>query len=233
MCGRQFLFKDEIMSKLGDWLRPSTPLAVLAPHPDDELLGCARLMQRAHTIMCPLVIIWLTDGGASHGLLAADEREALVQRRRAEAAAGLQSLGVSPAATYHLGHPDGELERHAEQAREAVGRICQNHHVGVLAVTDVCDNHPDHRAAFAIATGLGIDLQVLRYPVSTRFDGEAYSPPDAAIRLETWRGDAKRAALLEHRSQMEMTAVCPMTVATIDRFCADAEYFMPVERRAS
>lgn len=221
------------MSMLAEWLGPPGPLAVLAPHPDDELLGCARLIQRAHEAGYQPIIVWLTDGGASHGLLAFDQREILVRRRKAEGMAGLRALGISDAATYHLGYPDGELGRHVEEAREKVRRICQDHDVCTLVVTDALDNHLDHRAAHAIAIGLESDLGLLSYPVSTRFDGEAYSPPEGALRLDTWSGDAKRPALLEHRSQMEVAAVCPMTVATIDRFCGDAEYFISVERKTS
>jgi LmbE family N-acetylglucosaminyl deacetylase len=43
-------------------LLPTAPLLVMAPHPDDEILGCARLMQQAAIAGCPLVIAWLTDG---------------------------------------------------------------------------------------------------------------------------------------------------------------------------
>lgn len=213
-------------------LLPSAPLLVLAPHPDDEILGCARLMQQAATAGCPLIIVWLTDGSASHGPLTHEERNALVFRRYSEADEGLSALGISPLATYRLGHPDGELEKHAQEARLEVERFCQRHNVSTVAVTDAGDSHPDHRAAHALAIGLKDIPDLITYPVSARFDGDDYAPPVGTMRLATWPGDAKRSALLQHRSQMEAAAVCPMTMTTIERFCADPEYFMPETRRA-
>ncbi|WP_206240093.1 PIG-L deacetylase family protein [Novosphingobium terrae] len=213
-------------------LLPSAPLLVLAPHPDDEILGCARLMQHAAAKGCPVVIIWLTNGGASHGLLEADEHIALISRRRAEAAQGVRALGIAPIATYHLDYPDGSLNDHLAMAKEDVERICLLHAVATVAVTDDGDSHPDHRAAHALAMGLKRPKRLLGYPVSARFEGAAYSPPVDAVRLDGSTNDAKRSALLEHRSQMEATAICPMTLATIERFCADPEYFILLERKA-
>lgn len=220
------------MKGLKELLLPSAPLLVLAPHPDDEVLGCARLMQQAAAKGCPVVIIWLTDGSASHGLLEAEQRIALISRRRAEAAQGVRALGVTPIATYHLGYPDGGLKEHLAKAQADVEHICLLHAVATVVVTDVGDSHPDHRAAHALAMGLKCPKQLLSYPVSARFEGADYSPPVEAMRLDGLTNDAKRSALLEHRSQMEPTAICPMTLATIDRFCADAEYFIRLERKA-
>jgi LmbE family N-acetylglucosaminyl deacetylase len=119
-----------------------------------------------------------------------------------------------------------------DEVRIDLQRICQRHNVVTVAVTDMGDSHPDHRAAHHIAIGLE-GVEVLSYPVSARFDGDDYSPPGDILHLAAWPGDAKRSALLCHRSQMEAAAVCPMTMTTIDRFCADPEYFIPVGRRAS
>lgn len=218
------------MRGLEELFTASTPLLVLAPHPDDEILGCAHLMQQASAAGCPLIIVWLTDGGASHGQLTPDAVHALVERRRAEAGEGLEALGISPIATYHLGYPDGGLARHAEHAKKEIDEICRRHVIGTVVVTDGGDNHPDHRAAYAVALALERHLRVLSYPVSTRFDGLDYAPPPNALRLKPTQADAKRKALFSHRSQMEAAAICPMTPATIDQFCADAEYFIPVER---
>lgn len=212
-----------------DWLTPGGTLLVLAPHPDDDVLGCARLMQQAEAAGCDVVIIWLTDGGASHGALSPSERADLIARRRAEALAGVNALGLARVATCFLDHPDGRLAEFADEAGRNIDAIRCRHGATTVAVTDKDDGHPDHRAAYAIATALpGADI--LSYPVSTRFDGNAYAPPPGALLLPAMPGDGKRAALLEHRSQREAAAIVPMTLATIDRFCAEPEIFIPVRK---
>lgn len=221
------------MMRISECLSPSFSVLVLAPHPDDEILGCARLIRLAEDRDCPVVIVWLTDGGASHGPLAPQDRMRLIERRRAEAAQGLSALGVVPTATYHLAYPDGCLIDHIDKARNLVEDICRIHAVGTVVVTDKSDSHPDHKAAYALALGLKHPRHLLSYPVSARFEGAEYAPPDDALCLEASPEDAKRWALLEHRSQMEPSAICPMTLAAIDRFCADPDYFMVVERIAS
>jgi LmbE family N-acetylglucosaminyl deacetylase len=207
--------------------RPRAPVLVLAPHPDDEVLGCSRMMQRVAGSGGALVIVWLTDGGGSHGPLPLDEREDLVRRRRAEAVAGVQALGVVPQALHFLDSPDGYLADNVAAASGAVAAICRRHGIHTVVVTDKDDGHPDHRAAFAIAMGLGVP-QVLSYPISSRFDGLAYPPPAAALRIAPEADGGKRRALLQHASQMEAAAVYPLTLAAVDRFCAEPEFFLPV-----
>lgn len=208
-----------------NWIR--SPLLVLAPHPDDDVLGCSRLMSRVVSAGGKVVIIWLTDGGASHGGLSVDGRAELVLRRRGEAIAGVRELGINPVASHFLGHPDGALMEYLAEARLTIETICQSHHVQRVAVTDKDDGHPDHRAAYAIAQKLGVP-DVLSYPISARFDGKAYVPPTTALHISAEPGDRKRAALFRHRSQMEPQALSSLSPAVIDRFCADPEFFIPV-----
>jgi LmbE family N-acetylglucosaminyl deacetylase len=213
-----------------DWPEPNSPRApvlVLAPHPDDEVLGCSRLMQRVSGSGGALVIVWLTDGGGSHGPLPADEHENLVRRRQAEARAGVQALGVVPQALHFLDYPDGYLAEHIAAAGSAVAAICRRHGIHTVAVTDKNDGHPDHRAAYAIAMRLSVP-QVLSYPISTRFDGHAYAPPATTLAIAPDANGGKRRALLQHASQMEASALYPLTPAAIARFCTEPEFFLPV-----
>jgi hypothetical protein len=70
--------------------------------------------------------------------------------------------------------------------------------------------------------------QVLSYPISTRFDGYAYAPSVAALRIAPDADGGKRRALLQHASQMEASAIYPLSLAAVDRFCAEPEFFLPV-----
>ncbi len=48
-----------------DFLRTASALIVIAPHPDDDVLGCGALIARA-SMHLPVRVIYLTDGSASH-----------------------------------------------------------------------------------------------------------------------------------------------------------------------
>lgn len=218
-------FSTAVLSK--SWL-------IVAPHPDDEVLGCGLLMRAITAAGGKLVTAWLTDGGASHGELVAAERTALIKRRQGEALAGLAALGVKPQATCFLGHPDGALAAPAVQAavRNQLASLCDVHAVEAFVVTAADDGHPDHRAAFAATTALA--PQGYAYPVSGRYDGDTVAVPDTAIRLREPAGSKhKRAALGCHVSQTHAGgARWPLCDATIDRFCSTAEIFIPIVRSA-
>ena len=207
---------------------------IVAPHPDDEVLGCGLLMRAITAAGGKLVMAWLTDGGASHGELAGADRVALVNRRQSEALSGLAALGVEPQATCFLGHPDGSLSAPAVQAavRQQLAFLSNAHAVEAFVVTAADDGHPDHRSAFAATSGL--TSQGYAYPVSGRYDGEAVSVPETAIQLcEPAGSDHKRAALGCHISQTPVGgARWPLSDATIDRFCNAAEVFIPISRSA-
>jgi LmbE family N-acetylglucosaminyl deacetylase len=218
-----------------EWRSDDLParLLVLAPHPDDEVLGCGRLMRRVAAAGGQVVVAWLTDGGASHGELNAPERRDLAGRRQIEALGGLAELGVTPAATCFMGYPDGALA--AVEAKTLASRLqalCDSHRIDTVVVTDDGDGHADHRAAFAIARRLAVG-RLFAYPISARYDGEPYAPPQAAFLVSPEAGDDKRVALARHVSQsVAGGARLPLSAATIDRFCAEPEVFMLVERGA-
>ena len=207
----------------------SATVLIVAPHPDDEVLGCGWLMRAVVAASGRVVVAWMTDGGASHGDLDDDASAALVARRQNEALAGLAALGIAPAATVFLGFPDGGLAACEGAARVALAAVCSAHGITAVFVTSAADRHPDHRASFRIVAGLRGPARYA-YPVSGRYDGEA-PDFDAAIRIaEPAAGPLKRAALACHASQRPGGgARFPMSADAVDRFCSEPELFMPVE----
>lgn len=139
---------------------PGAPL-VVAPHPDDEILGVAGLM----AILGAVELAAVTDGEASHPGSAVFTPAQLAEVRRAETAEALRRLGLDPAAVRRLGHPDGDIDEDllAEQLAELLspGRWC--------LVTWRGDGHPDHekagRAAARACARTGARL--LEYPIWT------------------------------------------------------------------
>ena len=217
------------MSVWIEWREDALPssLMVVAPHPDDDVLGCSHLMRRVDQMGGRLVVVWLTDGGASHGVLPAEVKSQLVATRQAEAKAGVHALGIRPVALCFLGYPDGSLELHETEARDRLQTLCRVHQVETVVVTDEHDGHGDHRAAFRIASQLKVK-RLFSYPISARYDGENYEVPDHALVISADAGEAKRVALAHHRSQATGGALYPLSALTIDRFCSEPEIFIPI-----
>ena len=102
----------------GDWLRaaeklPETadpravlgdgPALVLAPHPDDESLGCGGLIAAAAAAGLPLRVVVVSDGTGSHPAVPPARLKAL---REAETRAAIAALGLPPKALGFLGLAD-------------------------------------------------------------------------------------------------------------------------------
>ncbi|MFN4032756.1 MAG: PIG-L deacetylase family protein [Fimbriimonadales bacterium] len=92
-------------------------LLIIAPHPDDEVLGCGGLIAAAVAQGAPVRVVYLTNGDgftAAAALTAratphADECLQLGRLRQAEASNALQLLGGSPDDAVFLGYPDRGL----------------------------------------------------------------------------------------------------------------------------
>jgi LmbE family N-acetylglucosaminyl deacetylase len=90
-----------------------TWLLVVAPHPDDETLCCAGVIQRVLRAGGRASVVWVTSGDGSdldlllEGKLFARAGRALAERRMLEARAAASRLGVPPEGQLFLGYPDG------------------------------------------------------------------------------------------------------------------------------
>lgn len=184
------------------------PTLVLAPHPDDEALGCggAIALLRQHNV--PVEIVWLTDGRGSHPHSRVYPPEKLVALRQAEAHAAAAALGMEAAHRHFLMLEDTRVPLPPEaDAVAALRRLlspCQT----VLTPWRL-DPHGDHRAAYAyvMAAAAGWPGRVLEYPVWLWQNGapEDFPNHDDFVLQRAEIGSvltAKRSAIAAHRSQM-------------------------------
>jgi LmbE family N-acetylglucosaminyl deacetylase len=96
-------------------LTPDDRILVLAPHPDDETLGCAGVIQQAVAMKLPVRIVWLTYGDNNEWsfmlyrkrfvLMPGAVRE-MGEVRHSEAVAAAAILGVDTNQLAFLGYPD-------------------------------------------------------------------------------------------------------------------------------
>jgi LmbE family N-acetylglucosaminyl deacetylase len=123
----------------------ATSVLVLAPHFDDEVLGCGGLLAQLTAAGALVRVLFLTDGGGGREAVA--DRETYRQRRRQEALAAAAVLGV--AGCDYLDLPDGALDQHLDQAAAGVRRALWSPLPELLLCPSPLEVSADHRAAFA------------------------------------------------------------------------------------
>lgn len=117
---------------------------VVAPHPDDEVLGAGGLMAQLAQTGRELLIVPVTDGTASHPGSRRWPPERLAQERPLETVRALTLLGLSRIRLHRLGLPDGGLA--AMESALAWQLAHQLRPSDVVITTWRQDGHPDHEA---------------------------------------------------------------------------------------
>jgi LmbE family N-acetylglucosaminyl deacetylase len=158
-----------------DLPRPAAAV-VVAPHPDDEVLGAGGLLAGLCSVGVPVHLVAATDGEGSHPASTALGPEELVRRRRAETDQALALLGVHPVRTLRCGLPDSGLAAHEDALADAVAALLAELRAELAAEEPLwClatwrgDGHPDHEAAgrAAARAAARTGARLLEFPVWT------------------------------------------------------------------
>lgn len=169
-------------------------LLVVAPHPDDEALGCGGIVAANIVAGNEVEVLFLTSG--EYGCPGMDIAKAAAIRE-AEARAASMVLGSSIVDFWRL--PDGRLA-YNEEIRDRLIDLIEDINPDTIFVTHERESHPDHRVAGRLvreAVGkLENKPQVLTY--------EVWTPLTKADRLFNISGviDKKTQAIRAHTSQV-------------------------------
>lgn len=125
------------------------PLVVVAPHPDDEVLGCGGLVLRKRAVGASVRLVYVADGATSHQRFIGPE--AVRMRRRLEAYEAASRLGVDAADVTLLDFPDGDLSAHVDSVGHALEEIFRAHGPLEIAVPHALEPPADHRATYTAA----------------------------------------------------------------------------------
>lgn len=212
MIAADFLAAAEALPLVDlDTLSPDGALVVVAPHPDDETLGCGGLIADACSRGRHVEIVCVSDGGASHPGSRAWPRPRLSDLRAGEARVASAILGLSPDRLTFIGLADGGLPRMGPDFDRAVDIIAGRARAcgaATICVTWAHDPHRDHQAAHAMAAAAALfcGAGLLSYPVwgHTLAPATEVSPGlPRGGRLDITRHVARKArAIAAHRSQL-------------------------------
>ena len=185
---------------------PATVI-VVAPHPDDEVIGIGGLLALLARAGSHIHVIAVTDGEASHPGSPTVTPEALAGLRIAETKQALAALGIRSVVVERLRLPDGGVSRHETQNANVTAAVVRNVAQSQQRGTVWClapwsgDGHPDHEACgLAAASGANGTARLLSYPV---WMWQWATPGD--LRVPWWY--ARRIALPEAIQQAKRTAI--------------------------
>lgn len=116
---------------------------IVAPHPDDEVFGCAGLVQQLVQSGTQVDVVIVTGGGKSHATCCDLEEETLIKKRRELACRGAQIVGLSEMHLHFLDYPDGGIHWNCpetEKFRQLVDKLSPD----TIFVPHWGEGWPDH-----------------------------------------------------------------------------------------
>ena len=128
------------LSSLAPELIPDVPpgqnVLVIAPHSDDEALGCGGTLIKHHQAGHKITAVFMTDGSKSESAMAKDE---LIRLRKQEGKQASEVLGIGRC--IFLDYPDRRLEKNSESV-ERMSRILTEIQPDLIYFPFYLDNHP-------------------------------------------------------------------------------------------
>lgn len=187
---------------------PCRAALVVAPHPDDEVLGAGGLMWTLRRAGAAVDVVAVTDGEASHRGSPTVGPAEVIRLRIAETARAYRELGLDPRHRRRLGLPDSRVADCAGELQDHL-RALLTGRPGLWCVAPWWhDGHPDHNATgrAALAASSACDVPLLGYLVSSNHHGEHPDIPSGrTVRLPLGPDlqHRKRAALARYVSQLQ------------------------------
>jgi len=170
---------------------------VIAPHPDDETIGCGGALCRHHQRGDRATVVCLTSGelGLKH---LPPEKAWAVREKEANAAAKI--LGVSH--VHFLRQPDWMLGNHIKAAARVLRPVLLAAKSQLIYVPHEEEWHPDHQAALPV---LRFALRGWRGTLPELRAYEVWTPMSTHDHVEDITGmmPRKLKALRAHRSQLK------------------------------
>jgi LmbE family N-acetylglucosaminyl deacetylase len=200
-------------------LAGSDRLLIVAPHPDDESIAAGGLLQVAKAAGAAVRVIVLTDGDNNpwpqrwvekRWRIDAAARARWGSRRREEAVAALALLGIPLADVRFLALPDtgitDVLMRDDRDVADILRDEASSFAPTLLVAPALSDRHPDHSAAFILATraceAAGQSFaRILTFAVH----GAAPQEGGALVNLSEAQRIVKYDAIRAHATQMRLS----------------------------
>jgi N-acetylglucosamine malate deacetylase 1 len=185
------------------WEPGAESVVVLAPHMDDEVIGCGGSIALHVERGANVCVVFMTDGrGGSSDVtvLHGDERtrreRELIETRKSEAQAALRVLGVNDMVC--IDAPDGALGD-CNWAASKLREVLEQRKPQLVYLPFYLEEHPDHRATSRVlldaVRGTNLNFQCIGYEVWTPLF------PNCLVRIDR-TVETKKTALSCYHSQL-------------------------------
>jgi len=170
---RPFADQSNIETKAAETILEWGKTLIVAPHPDDESLGCGGAIALLRKYDQAVQVLTMSDGTLSHPNSKKFPPEKLRETRESEMLAALETLGVGADKTTFLRYRDRSVpdENSADftSAVEKVKGYLIEHQPQTIVAPWRRDPHPDHRATWRIFNAATAQIErrfrVLEYPI--------------------------------------------------------------------
>lgn len=183
---------------------------IVAPHPDDETLGCGGAIALLRSLNCHVQVLVISDGTLSHPRSQKYPADKLLALREAETLSALKLLGVEANDVTFLRMQDGSIPT---QYQSAVASCCA--YITQVAPQMIFlpwryDPHADHQATWKlihkVLNDLPLSPRLIEYPIWD-WDSDQRGNLPASFEVTTWRlnisavVELKQKAIAAYRSQ--------------------------------
>ena len=184
---------------------------VLAPHPDDDVIGCGGTLCKHVQAEDEVMVAYMTDG--SRGSIDLRESLNLVAKRKDEAQKAAAVLGIEK--LKFLGFQDQKLEYYIAECAAVIADILLDYGPDLVYSPFPLDYNPDHVAAARIAVRA---FESVDYTCSV-FAYEIAPPilPNRIVNI-TKQVELKRKALMCHKSQTAQNDYVSVMIEGLGRY---------------
>lgn len=150
--------KDDrgVTTKMTEFFQPyANRVFVLAPHPDDESLGCAGTIALYASSGVDVYLIIVSKGDKLETKI--DNVEEI---RKSETIKASKILGIKE--TIFLDFPDEEIDRHKDEVKEKIKELIRHYKADLIFAPFPLDPHPDHNAVSDVALSLLRDIRGIK-----------------------------------------------------------------------
>jgi LmbE family N-acetylglucosaminyl deacetylase len=182
------------------------PILIVAPHPDDETLGCGGAITLLRSLGCRVRVLVISDGTKSHPNSRRYPPARLRAVREAETLAAMALLGLDQTQVTFLRFPDGDIPRQDTLNINQAISICQAYLTEYVPKTIFLpyrfDPHPDHQATWQLIHQSLVCLpespRLIEYPI---WDWDPEQRHDLPVnQFSAWRLDIADVLLLKQQA---------------------------------
>ncbi|KFC17853.1 PIG-L deacetylase family protein [Epilithonimonas lactis] len=185
---------------------------IVAPHADDESLGCGGVISLLRKYGQPVYILLLSDGTLSHPSSKEYPAERLMDLREKELVEASAVLGVAEENIIFCRFPDRNVPKEGDEKFEVSVKVISKM-LGIIKPQSIFvpwrrDPHPDHQAAFQLLDSAEtVNAKIYEYPIwleELGKEGDGPLPEESMpfrLNIDSVLAQ-KQEAISKHRSQI-------------------------------